>query len=90
MCPRPPPTPPPPPSIRSTLYSYSFYWRLSTVGCEEVQVGQNLQEFMRSMHVPIHMRKFTFMSIKCVIYIENRLVAAKGQGVGRDGLGVWD
>ena len=53
-------------------------------------MGQNLQEFMRSMYVPIRMRKFTFMSIKCVIYIENGLVAAKGQRVGRDGLGVWD
>ena len=53
-------------------------------------MGQNLQEFIRSMHVPICMRKFTFMLIKCVIYIENRLVAAKGQGVGKDGLGVWD
>ena len=80
---------PPSRPIKSTLYS-SFYWRLCTAGCEEVQVGQNLQEFMRSMHVPICMRKFTFMLIKCVIYIENRLVAAKGQGVGRDGLGVWD
>ena len=84
------PVPAHPPSIRSTLYSYSFYGRLSTAGCEEVQVGQNLQEFMRSMYVPIRMRKFTFMSIKCVIYIENGLVAAKGQRVGRDGLGVWD
>ena len=30
------------------------------------------------------------MSIKCVTYIENRLVVAKGEGrSGRDGLGVW-